>query len=331
MHPNRFVSFNILGLIALGSSGCSGIQSTLDPAGTEAEAVAHLFWVMLVGAVLIWLAVMAGFFYASRHKRRVHSEETASRLILWGGAVFPVVVLTALLVYGLALMPQLRPWNVDVSADAPLRIEVVGEQFWWRVIYHRPGEEPVVSANEVRLPVGERVAFTLKSADVVHAFWIPTLGGKMDMIPGRENTLSLQATRAGIYRGPCVEFCGTSHALMAFAAVAMEPADFDAWLALEAVPSEAATAPGLDAFLANGCHSCHAINGTEAAGTVGPDLSHIGSRQTIGAGILPNTEETIARMIREPDVVKPGIRMPAFHALPDDEITRIAAYLKGLE
>lgn len=317
--------------ICLTVSGCAGIQSALDPAGTEAEAVARLFYVMLAGACVIWLAVLGIFYYASRAKKRAHSEEAAGRLILWGGAVFPVIGLTALLAYGLAMMPALRPWNVEASAEAPLRIEVIGEQFWWRVIYHRPGEEPVVSANEVRLPVGERVAFTLKSADVVHSFWIPVLGGKMDMIPGRANTLSLQANREGIYRGPCAEFCGTSHALMAFAAVVMEPAAFDAWLEQEARPSPATTDPGLEAFLANGCQSCHAIDGTEAAGTVGPDLSHVGSRQTIGAGILPNTEEAIARIIRWPDQVKPGIRMPSFHALPDEEIALIARYLKGLE
>ena len=307
------------------------MQSALDPAGTEAETVATLFWVMVIGGSLIWIAVMGGLIYATRLRREPHSEETAGRVIVWGGAVFPVVVLTALLTYGLSIMPSLRPWNAEASADAPLRIEVVGEQFWWRVVYHRPGEEPVVSANEIRMPAGERVVFSLTSADVVHSFWIPSLGGKMDMIPGRENVFSLEATRTGIYRGPCAEFCGESHALMAFAAVVMEPAAFDDWLAAQALPSPGAEAAGLDAFMRNGCDACHAIAGTPANGRIGPDLSHVGSRETLGAGILPNDIDSYIALIANPDTVKPGIRMPAFHGLPEEEIFTIARYLEGLK
>ncbi|WP_099867642.1 cytochrome c oxidase subunit II [Pararhizobium haloflavum] len=311
-------------------SGCAGVQSALDPAGTEAEAVATLFWVMVAGGTLIWIAVMGGFYYATRIKREPHSERAAGRLILWGGAVFPVVVLTLLLAYGLSLMPKLRPWTA-VAEEPALRIEVTGEQFWWRVTYHRAGEDPVVAANEIRLPVGERVVFTLKSADVVHSFWIPSLGGKMDMIPGRDNTLTLEATRTGIYRSPCAEFCGSSHALMVFSTVVMEPDAFDDWLAREARPSPGAKADGLDAFLRNGCQACHAITGTEANGVIGPDLSHVGSRDTLGAGILQNEIDSYVALIRRPDVIKPGIRMPGFHGLPDEEIETIARYLKGLE
>lgn len=312
-------------------SGCAGIQSALDPAGVEAEAVAGLFWIMLAGAVLIWTAVMAVLVHAGRRQRKVYSQAFAGRVILWAGAIVPTLILAALLAYGLSLMPRLRPWNAEAAADAPLRIEVVGEQFWWRVTYHRRGMNPVVSANEIRLPVGERVAFTLGSADVIHSFWIPSLGGKMDMIPGRENTLTLEAAKPGTYRGPCAEFCGPSHALMALAAVAMVPVEFDAWLAREAEPSPGIGGAGEAAFLANGCGACHAVNGTEAGGTVGPDLSHLGSRVTLGAGILPNTQATIARFIAETGRIKPGVRMPAYHALPAEEIETIAAWLKGLE
>lgn len=317
--------------LCLVASGCSGIQSALDPGGAEAEAVARLFWVMVAGGTVIWLAVMGALFYATRASRRVHSEQAAGRVIVWAGAVGPVLVLTALLAYGLSMMPSLRPWSTSEAGEAPLTIEVTGEQFWWRVVYHRPGEEPVASANEVRIPVGERVTFRLKAADVIHSFWIPSLGGKMDMIPGRENTLTLEATREGIYRGPCAEFCGPSHALMAFTAVAMEPAAFEAWLAREAEPSPGAEGEGLQAFLANGCDACHAIAGTEASGTIGPDLSHLGSRNTLGAGILENTVEEIARFIANPEAIKPGVRMPGFHGLSDEEIALIARYLKGLE
>lgn len=312
-------------------AGCAGVQSTLDPGGREADAVAKLFWGMVIGGGVIWLIVMGALLYTTQFKRGAHSEETAGRFILWGGAVFPVVGLTLLLAYGLSLMPSLRPWDRETAEGAPLRIEVVGEQFWWRVIYHRPGEEPVVSANEVRLPVGERVAFSLKSADVIHSFWIPSLGGKMDMIPGRTNSLTLEATRTGTYRAPCAEFCGTSHALMAFSAIVMEPDDFDQWLDARSRPSEGVDAAGADAFLRNGCGSCHAVAGTEADGQVGPDLSHVGSRETLGAGILPNDLDSYIALIANPDTVKPGIRMPAFHGLPEEEISTIARYLEGLK
>ena len=127
-------------------------------------------------------------------------------MIFLGGVVFPVTVLTALLAYALWLMPSLRPFAGGDKSR--IRIEVVGHQFWWRVIYHMPGRAPVFSANEVRLPVGERVEFELRSADMIHSFWIPALGGKMDLIPGRTNRLSLLATKAGTYRGQCAEFCG---------------------------------------------------------------------------------------------------------------------------
>jgi cytochrome c oxidase subunit 2 len=310
--------------------GCSGIQSALEPAGAEAEAVARLFWVMVVAGGLIWCAVIGTLVYATRQRRRVYGEHAAGLLILWGGALFPALLLALLLGYALWLMPNVRPW-IAQAEPAGLRIEVEGEQFWWRVRYHPPNGPPVDAANEIRLPVGERVEFALTSSDVIHSFWIPVLGGKMDMIPGRTNRLSLQAAKAGTYRGPCTEFCGTSHALMAFSVVVMEPDNFRAWLADQAGTSQSARAPGHDLFIAHGCAACHAVKGTEARGVVGPDLSHVGSRETLGAGILPVSAETIARFIRDPDVIKPGSQMPAFRMLPEADIAGIAAYLEGLE
>lgn len=324
----KFILFIALAALL---SGCAGIQSALDPAGKEAAAVAGLFWVMVCGAALVWVLVMGGLYYATRIRPEAHSEKVAGRVILWAGAVFPTVVLVALLTYALWLMPTIRPWNALSAGEAPLEIEVTGEQFWWRVTYNRPGAETVHSANEVRLPAGERVIFRLTSADVIHSFWVPALGGKMDMIPGRENTLTLEATRTGIYRSPCAEFCGESHALMAFATVVMEPEEFDTWLAAKSEPSPGAHAAGIDAFLRNGCDACHAIKGTAADGTIGPNLSHVGSRETLGAGILDNEIDSYVAFIETPDSVKPGIRMPSFAGLEDAEITAIARYLKGLE
>lgn len=312
-------------------ASCTGMQSALDPAGEEASQVATLFWVMTAGGAVIWAVVVALSLYASRWKRGPVAEETASKVILWAGVAFPVSVLTALLAGALWLMPSLRPFADN--DEASLRIEVVGSQFWWHVVYHRPDAPPIVSANEVRLPVGERVEFTLQSTDMIHSFWIPALGGKMDLIPGRVNRLSLRATRAGTYRGQCAEFCGTSHALMAFPAIAMEPADFDAWLDERAAPSEGVgvSSVGRDLFLREGCDDCHRVAGTQARGTEGPDLSHVGSRMTIGAGLIENDPGTLARFIHHSASVKPGSRMPGYQTLSVEELREIAVWLKGLQ
>jgi cytochrome c oxidase subunit 2 len=328
--------FGACGAIALLSaspalSSCSGIQSALDPAGEEAAQIAALFWVMTIGAAIIWGSVVALSLYASRWKRQAVPEAAAGKLILWAGVALPVTVLTALLAYALWLMPSLRPFSGGEQAS--LRVEVVGSQFWWRVVYHRPGAPSVVSANEVRLPIGERVEFSLTSTDMIHSLWIPALGGKMDLIPGRTNRLSLRATKAGTYRGQCAEFCGTSHALMAFPAIAMQPADFDAWLDARAGPSGGieAASPGRELFFREKCGDCHRVDGTDARGTAGPDLSHVGSRLNIGAGLMTNDVETMARFVAHSTSLKPGSQMPSYLDLSAKELSDIAVWLKGLQ
>lgn len=282
---------------------------------------------MLASAAAIWIVVMGIAVYATRVRPRSHSGWMGHVLIIGGGIVFPTIVLVVLLIHGLRLMPSLR------AADGGLSIDVSGEQWWWRVTYRPVDGEPVESANEIRLPRGERVEFVLSSPDVIHSFWIPSIGGKMDMIPGRMNHLVLEPTETGRYRGVCAEFCGTSHALMAFSVVVMEPAAFEAWLAAEAGPAAArpSAADGAALFQAYGCGGCHAIRGTEARGVIGPDLTHVGGRETIAAGILPNTPEAIARWISNPREIKPGAHMPGFGMAPERDIQAIAAYLGGLE
>ncbi len=149
-----------------------------------------------------------------------------------------------------------------------------------------PAAPPIATANEIRIPAGRPIVFTLQSADVIHSFWVPNLGGKMDMIPGRTTHLRLQADQPGVFRGQCAEYCGGPHALMALEVVAMPPAEFEAWLQGQARPaaepaSEAAER-GRELFLAAGCGACHTVRGTAAAGTVGPDLTHLGSRRSVG-------------------------------------------------
>ncbi len=333
--PRVMRSFFSLPVMCLLSS-CTGVQSALDPAGTEADAVATLFWVMVAGGGVIWLLVVGLVIYASRLQKAPVSENAAGKVILFGGGIFPVVVLTALLAYAVWLMPAMRPW-FGGEGEGLRRIEITAEQFWWRVRYlDSSGAVLREGANEVHMPVGERVLFQLKAKDVIHSFWIPSIGGKMDAIPGRTNELQLQATKPGSYRGVCAEFCGTSHALMAFTVQAMEPADFNAWLGSERAAQEPAVAtaepsPGVASFLRNGCAACHAISGTPAQGEIGPNLTAFGTRPTIAAGTLANTTDNLVRFIQHPDAIKPGVRMPGFSMLPRDEVLAIADYLKGLE
>lgn len=320
----------MIGIAALWSGGCAGSQSTLDPAGEGAARIAQLFWGMTAGAAVIWVAVVALALWASRPGPGPRRHRAAPIIIVGGGAVLPSVVLAALLIHGLALLPPL----LAPAPEGSLRIAVSAEQWWWRVRYERAGAEPVVLANEIRLPVGEPVQFTLESADVIHSFWIPALGGKMDMIPGRVTRLTLRPTRTGVLRGACAEYCGTAHALMAFDVVVEDRAAFDRWLAHQGEPArppgDPVAARGQELFVAHGCGACHAIRGTPARGVVGPDLTHVGSRSSLGAGVLPNRARAIQHWVANPERVKPGVLMPAFGMLPSEDVRAIAAYLEAL-
>ncbi|PXA99092.1 cytochrome c oxidase subunit II [Nostoc sp. 3335mG] len=304
-------------------AGCNTEQSMLHPGGEDAQAIATLFWVMTIGAVVIWCVVMGITVYAVLGKKRPRTERFADRFILVGGVAFPTVVLGALLVFGLALLPD---W---VRADAPgLRVHITAEQYWWRVAYERPDGTLVSSANELHLPVGQTAEFVLNSTDVIHSFWIPNLGGKMDVIPGRTNLWRLKPTEAGVYRGVCAEFCGPSHALMAFPVVVETAEAFDAWLDGEDAPSQNGVSN--EGFLAAGCGACHAVRGTEADGVVGPDLTHFASRRSLGAGTLPITADNLARWLVDPDHIKSDARMPAYGTLSQAERDALVSYLLGL-
>lgn len=314
-------------------AGCTGRQSALAPAGEGAEKIATLFWGMTIGAFAIWLAVLAVAAWATRaHDGPSRSEEKLTKyLVIGGGAVFPTVVLTGLLIYGLSIMPPL----LARAPEGSLRIAVTGEQWWWRIQYQPAEGAPFTTANEIRLPVGEPVEFTLESADVIHSFWIPALGGKMDMIPGRQNHLLLTPTRTGTFRGVCAEYCGASHALMAFEVVVMEKADFDRWLESERGEARPPSSPealrGLELFTASGCAACHTVRGTAADGAVGPDLTHVGSRLSVGAGTLPTDLDALHRWLAQTDTLKPEVQMPHYRMLPEEEQRAIAAYLLSLQ
>lgn len=312
-------------------SGCGAHQSVLNPMGPVANQLAHLSWLLFAFGTFVLLIVMIATALAVRGSDSIRSLLAAHRTVVWGGIAFPIVTLTALLVYGLWLT---RASQARLADDAALRIEVIGEQWWWRVAYEGRRGALVSSANEIRIPIGRPAIFSLKSADVIHSFWVPSLGGKIDMIPGRTTHLRLQADQAGIYRGQCAEYCGGTHALMAFEVVAMPPAEFDAWLQQQsepaAAPASRETERGRDLFLAAGCGACHTVRGTSATGTIGPDLTHLGSRRSVGLDTTPLTEANIAAFIRDGQHIKPGNLMPPFRIFSPNDIAAVSAYLAGL-
>ncbi|MBB5773172.1 cytochrome c oxidase subunit 2 [Brevundimonas vesicularis] len=309
----------------------------LDPAGPFAGPIQTVAWVLFIMAAVV-MVVVAGalgiaLFGPRKWKRRVGGE----RLIWIAGLAFPVVVLTGLLIYGLTTTARVA----DAPKAGEMRVRVTGEMWWWRVAYlDDQGREIVQDANEVHIPAGQPVVFELESADVIHSFWVPRLGGKTDMIPGRRNFMRLQADAPGTYGGQCAEYCGGPHALMGLVVVAHAPDDYAAWLARQSRPAAvvpSAQGPlalieqGRNVFAASGCAACHTIRGTEANGLAGPDLTHVGSRQTLGAGILPNNQGTMAGWISDSQSLKPGNRMPSYAVLSGQDVRAVAAYLESLK
>lgn len=310
-------------------SGCSGSSSTLAAAGLDAQRTAELFWWMAAVSIALWLALSVLLLLAIRGWRPARPDRTAPWLIVGGGVILPTVVLAVLLV---AALPPLFTRHV-VAADA-LHVEVIGEQWWWRVRYRHPGGAAVELANELRLPRGRQTRVQLGSDNVIHAFWVPALAGKVDMIPGRTTFLTLEPTMVGEFRGVCAEYCGDSHARMAFTATVVEPQAFSAWLSAQqqdaAQPGTDGERRGRELFVARGCGACHTVRGTDSRGRIGPDLTHFASRPTVAAMALANDTNTIKSWLRQPSRIKPGARMPGFATIGEQELDLIAVYLGGL-
>ena len=309
-----------------------GALSTLDAAGRDAEQIAQLFWFMSIGAAIIWAAVVAAAFYCARGPRRSDAQQLSGFVIIGGGVVIPTAVLGALLMAGLPPITQL----VDKPRPGHILIDAAGEQWWWRFRYLMPSGQEVEVANELRLPAGGRVDVRLTSDNVIHSFWIPSISGKVDMIPGRATHLSLEPTRAGVFRGVCAEYCGTSHALMAFTVVVLEKGEFARWIDMQSAAAREPGSPlarsGRELFVANGCGACHAVRGAGAAeGRIGPDLTHVASRLSVAAGSASNDANWLVNWITNPQGIKPDAHMPAFGMLAADEIRAMAAYLSSLQ
>ena len=318
-------------LLPLLLAGCGGIQSAFTANGPDAAAVLHLTWILFIGGGAILALVVALTAYAVIAAPERRRWLSSPGFVIGGGIVFPVVTLSVLLVYGLLLTGR-----GGASNTAPLRIEITGEQYWWRVRYAAEGDRPAFeTANEIHIPAGRPVELTLNSADVIHSFWVPHLGGKLDMIPGQSNRLMLTASEPGTARGQCAEFCGAQHASMALNAVTLPPTAFGDWRARQQGSALAPSAPdavaGQDIFRSAGCGACHSVRGTEAIGVIGPDLTRIGSRQTLGAGLSVNTRAAMAAWIAGSQHLKPGNKMPSFDFLDAAQLNALAAYLEGLK
>ncbi len=308
------------------------VQSALDPAGSSAAVIAEIWIVLLVGGTAIFLVVMAMTLYVLLGRGGGPRPLGGRRLIVGGGVVFPVVALTALLIYEL-------PITASLSASAPpgaLRVEVTGKLWWWDVRYlGDDGKPDFGTANELTIPVGRPVEVLLRSDNVIHSFWIPSLAGKMDLIPGRENRLTFRADEPQAIRGQCAEYCGLQHTWMAFDVLVLPEAEYAAWAQGQREPVPEPMLPtlarGRQVFVESGCGACHHVRGLpEAPGGYGPDLSHVGSRPTIGAGLLPTTIGSLAGWITNPQVLKPGTLMPAFDQLPGADLRALAAWLERL-
>jgi cytochrome c oxidase subunit II len=312
-------------VFVLASTGCgSNRQSTLEPHSTASSEIATLWWSMMIGAwvvfgVVVMLLVVA---FVRRRGGPPRDDSRAKRLILIAGGIAPVVVLSVLFAFAIRTLPA----TSAPKGKAALTVEVIGHQWWWEVRY--PGTS-AVTANELHIPVRTAVRLEVRTADVIHSFWVPELNRKIDMIPGRTNAILLRADRAGAYRGQCAEFCGLQHANMAFWVFAEPRSRFDAWLARQSRPAPGG-GDGEAAFVGVGCGACHTIRGTPAHGDTGPDLTHVASRSSLAALTIPNTKSSLAAWIADPQHVKPGSHMPDLD-LRSAEVQAVVDYLETLE
>ncbi len=323
MKPLIRISFILLCSLLIAGCG-EHVQSVLDPRSEEAESIARLWWVMAITGSLVFIAVLVFMFQAIFSKSGSGPPGGSVGFVWAGGIIMPAIVLVGLLIY------SLRVTLMEAPEDG-ITIDVVGHQWWWEVRYPDLG---IVTANEIHFPAGEQVRFRLSAGDVIHSFWVPNLHGKLDMFPGVTTTIWMRANEPGVWRGQCAEFCGTQHAWMAFEVVAHEPAEFEEWVAARQAAAAATRAEELahggSIFFKHGCQNCHAVQGTDAISNIGPDLTHIGNRRTLGGAVIPNDRANLAGWIVDPQSIKPGNLMPATY-LPSEDLHALVDYLLSLD
>jgi cytochrome c oxidase subunit 2 len=311
------------------------MHSALQALGVHAQHIDLMWRTMLWVCGFMYLLVIAFLLHAIWRRRHESPSEPANdrRMSM---ALSGWIALMILGLFGLALTSFLTDRAlVHAAADPQVTLKITGYQWWWKVEYTDPDpSRRVRTANEIHLPVGAQVHVELASNDVIHSFWVPNLHGKRDLIPGRPAQIRLQPLQVGRYRGQCAEFCGLQHANMALEVVVEPQQDYSAWyerqLATPPAASEPHAARGQEVFAASACNVCHTIAGTDAAATVGPDLSHVASRRMLAAGTLPNDPEHLRQWLENPQRVKPGNRMPIVSLAPED-LDALVAYLGTLQ
>jgi cytochrome c oxidase subunit II len=324
------VAFTLLAV-----SGCgSREQSSLDPESHPARLIERLWWWMLGGSCVVFAGAVAFLVLAYLRRRRSglpvfgEREGLATALVVAFGIAIPVVTLAGL--FTASNIFVIQKTSAPSTSSTDMTIQVIGHQWWWEIRY--PGST-AVTANEMHIPTRTRINLVVRTADVIHSFWVPRLNRKIDLIPGQENRILLYAERPGRFRGQCAEFCGVQHAHMALRVYAESPEDFRTWLADEAAPAtEPATAlarRGEDVFLSNACASCHTIRGTDANGRIGPDLTHVGERDMLAAETIPNSLGYLGGWILDPQHVKPGNKMPGLN-LSGPDFRALLHYVDGL-
>lgn len=319
-------------------ASCNNWQSALDTHGPAAFSLKQLIIFIVATCSIVWALVMVGMIYALWRRRgaqRPAADVLPARERRIGRVVTALVGLTAIIIAIFTLASFVTTHALSVAGPDDLTVRVRGLQWWWSVEYTGPDpSRRFETANEIHIPVGRNVHLLLEGDDVIHSFWVPSLAGKQDLIPGRLNEITIRADRAGTYRGQCAEFCGLQHAHMAFLVIAEQPADFERWADAQRAPatqtSDEEIAAGRDVFMAKACAGCHTIRGTQAAGTPGPDLTHVGGRRTIAAGLFETTRGSLAAWIADPQTLKPGNNMPLVPLTPD-ELRAVSAYLASLK
>jgi cytochrome c oxidase subunit II len=330
-------------LLSMGACGGQQPQQTMmKPVGPMSARIEGLWWFIFIIAVVVFVIVWV-FLTGAAASRRVSSqlppdirpdpnrEQRYVRRVIVATAA-SIIVLFAILGHSVVT----GRYMYALESKNPVSIQVFGHQWWWEVQY--PNSDAslwVTTANEIHVPVGVPVVLETGSKDVIHSFWAPNIQGKRDLIPGHSSAIWFQVDQEGTYRGQCAEFCGAQHAHMAFYIVAESPQKFQKWLEQQRKPAPeppagSFVAHGKDVFEKGTCVMCHTVRGTNAGSRVGPDLTHLASRISIGAGTLTNNPGNLGGWISDPQAIKPGVRMPPNPLLSRD-LQALIAYLQTLK
>jgi cytochrome c oxidase subunit II len=328
-------------VLSIAQQAADTVSSIFAPVSTPAVKEADLAKMVLVLSAVVFVVVAGLVVYSVVRFRAGRGEQGTEPPQVYGSAqveaawtVIPIVIVIVLMLATGRVIHEIQAAPEPPNA---VRVTVVGRQWWWEIRYPELG---VVTANELHVPVSDSANrqptfLTLESADVAHSFWVPRIAGKTDLIPNKTNRMWVEPHQPGTYLGQCAEYCGTQHAHMLLRVVAEPPEQFARWVeqqrqtAAATAPADSAAAAGRRVFLGTACISCHTVGGTVATGRYGPDLTHLMSRETIGAGVAPNTRDRLRAWVRNPDDLKHGVLMPAMQ-LDDEQLDQLVEYLLTL-